>query len=139
MSEDNPNPGNQNRPTGENSRGSSNSGNQGRGYGNYGNYGNYGGGYGGGYGGNYGGGYGGGYRGGYGGGYRGGYGGGYGGESSSKDEGVSISTYVNMVRERIWWLVLSVLVFTTLSLVYTYNMMPEYKASGRLRVFRLSS
>ena len=43
-----------------------------------------------------------------------------------------------MVRERIWWLVLSVLIFFTLSLVYTYNMMPEYKASGRLRVFRLA-
>ena len=104
------------------------------------------GGYGGGYGG---GGYGygrGGYGGGYGGGGygygRGGYGGGYGGggreDSSSKDASVSVSTYINMVRERVWWLILSVLVFLTLSLVYTYNLMPEYKASGRLRVFRLA-
>ena len=112
--------------------------------GSYGSGGSYGGGYGGGYGG-YGGGYGrGGYGGGYGGDRRGGYAGGYSaggggyGDDTAKDSGVSLSTYVNMVRERIWWLILSVLIFLTLSLVYTYNMMPEYKASGRLRVFRLA-
>lgn len=85
-------------------------------------------------------GYGGGYgflpgQGNYGYGYR--QGGGYGGYNQPpKDTGVSISTYITMVRERIWWLVLSVLVFVTLSLIFTYNTMPEYKATGRLRVFR---
>ncbi len=95
-----------------------------RGYGNYGSYGKYGqpgqGGYG-----NYGNGYG-GYRG-YGGGNQGG-----------GEKVVSLSTYVNMLRERIWWLLLSLVVFTTASLIYTYNIMPEYRATARLRVFRLA-
>ena len=146
MSEENPNTDSTKSSSSSGSASGTNNssrGSQRRGYGG----GGYGGSYGGGYGGNYGGGYGGGY-GGYGGNYGGNYGGGYGrqrggygggyGEGSAKDTGVSISTYVNMVRERIWWLVLSVLIFFTLSLVYTYNMMPEYKASGRLRVFRLA-
>ena len=96
-----------------------------RGYGNYGSYGNYGqsrrGSYGG-YGNNYGG--------------YGGYGG-YGqNQGEVREKTVSISTYINMLRERIWWLLLSLVVFTTASLIYTYNIMPEYRATARLRVFR---
>ena len=43
-----------------------------------------------------------------------------------------------MLRERYWWILLSTLVFLTLSLLNTYNTVPEYRATGRLRVFRLA-
>ena len=43
-----------------------------------------------------------------------------------------------MLRERYWWILLSSLVFLTLSLLNTYNVVPEYRATGRLRVFRLA-
>ncbi len=116
-------------------RGYGSYGNYGKGYGNYGSYGGYGRGYG-----NYGGGYG-SYGGGYGGYGKGGYGGygqgGY-GNSEAPEKTLSISSYINMLRERIWWLVLSLVVFTTASLIYTYNIMPEYRATARLRVFRLA-
>ena len=90
-----------------------------RGYGNYGNYGYYGNSRGGGYGG------------------YGNYYGGYGGTpGAAREKTVSLTTYITMLRERIWWLVLSLVVFATASLVYTYNIMPEYRATARLRVFR---
>lgn len=107
-------------------------------YGTYGNYGGYGG-----YGnygrrqyGNYGGGYG-NYQRGYG--NYGNYKGSRSNDKGSTPEGaVSISSYISMLRERIWWLVLSLVVFTTASLIYTYSIMPEYRAVARLRVFRLA-
>ncbi|MFM8549339.1 MAG: polysaccharide biosynthesis tyrosine autokinase [Verrucomicrobiota bacterium] len=43
-----------------------------------------------------------------------------------------------MLRERYWWVILSVLVFLTLSLLDTFNTRAEYRATGRLRVFRLT-
>jgi capsular exopolysaccharide synthesis family protein len=43
-----------------------------------------------------------------------------------------------MLRERYWWVLLASLVFLTLSLLKTYNTVPEYQATGRLRVFRLA-
>jgi len=90
-----------------------------RGYGTYGTYGNYGS-----YGGNYGGynprGYG----------QYQGY-----GVQGGAGSGM-VATYINMVRERFWWLVLSILVFVTIALIFTYNTMPEYRAVGRLKVLR---
>lgn len=53
-------------------------------------------------------------------------------------EGGTFRTYLTMLRERYWWVLLSALVFTTLSLLFAYNVMPEYRATGRLRVFRLA-
>ena len=93
---------------------------RGRGYGSYGNYGNYGGGYGGGYG--YGAGYG-----------QGGY-----GRYGLKEGGNPLYAYIAMIRERFWWLILSVLVGITLALVVTYQRMPEYRAVGKLRIFRMA-
>jgi capsular exopolysaccharide synthesis family protein len=95
-----------------------------RGYGSYGSYGSYGAGYGSYGAGNYGGGQ--------------GYGnyGGYGRYGAA--EGGAWRTYLTMLRERYWWVLLSALVFTCLSLLFAYNVMPEYRATGRLRVFRLA-
>ena len=86
-----------------------------RGYGSYGSYGNYGAG-------------------------NGGYGYGNYGASSRGGAGESnpIQGYLLMLRERYWWILLSTLVFLTLSLLNTYNTVPEYRATGRLRVFRLA-
>jgi uncharacterized protein involved in exopolysaccharide biosynthesis len=89
----------------------------------YGNYGGYGGGYN-----SYG-------AGNYGGQGYGNYGG-YGRYGAA--EGGTFRTYLTMLRERYWWILLSALVFTTLSLLFAYNVMPEYRATGRLRVFRLA-
>ncbi len=106
----NPDPLSDNRPP-EPARGGN------RGYGSYGSYGNYGAGNGGyGYG-----------NGNYGAYNRGGAG-----------EGNPIQNYLLMLRERYWWILLSTLVFLTLSLLNTYNTVPEYRATGRLRVFRLA-
>ena len=106
----NPDPLSDNRPP-EPARGGN------RGYGSYGSYGNYGAGSGGyGYG-----------NGNYGAYNRGGAG-----------EGNPIQNYLLMLRERYWWILLSTLVFLTLSLLNTYNTVPEYRATGRLRVFRLA-
>ena len=106
----NPEPSSDNRPP-EPARGGN------RGYGSYGSYGQYGQGYG-----AYGAGYG-----SYGGAQRGGAGG-----------ANPISQYLLMLRERYWWVLLASLVFLTLSLLKTYNTVPEYQATGRLRVFRLA-
>ena len=85
-----------------------------RGYGTYGAYGNYGAGYG-----NYGG--------------YGAYGRGGAGEKANP-----FMTYLTMLRERFWWVALSILVFVTVAVVFTYNIVPEYRAAGRLRVYRLT-
>ena len=86
-----------------------------RGYGSYGSYGNYGAG-----------------NGGYGYGNSGAY------NRGGAGEGNPIHNYLLMLRERYWWVLLSTLVFLTLSLLNTYNTVPEYRATGRLRVFRLA-
>ena len=91
---------------------------RGRGYGNYGNYGNYGGAYGGGYGAGYG---------------QGGY-----GRYGVKEGGNPLYAYIAMLRERFWWLILAVLLGVTIALVLTYQTMPEYRAIGKLRVFRMA-
>ena len=103
-----PEPSSDNRPP-EPARGGN------RGYGSYGSYGNYGAG-------------------------NGGYGYGNYGASSRGGAGESnpIQGYLLMLRERYWWILLSTLVFLTLSLLHTYNTVPEYRATGRLRVFRLA-
>jgi len=103
-----PEPSSDNRPP-EPARGGN------RGYGSYGSYGNYGAG-------------------------NGGYGyGNYGASSrGGAGEGNPIQGYLLMLRERYWWILLSTLVFLTLSLLNTYNTIPEYRATGRLRVFRLA-
>jgi capsular exopolysaccharide synthesis family protein len=103
-----PEPSSDNRPP-EPARGGN------RGYGSYGSYGNYGAG-------------------------NGGYGYGNYGASSRGGAGESnpIQGYLLMLRERYWWVLLSTLVFLTLSLLNTYNTVPEYRATGRLRVFRLA-
>lgn len=87
----------------------------GRGYGTYGNYGGYG---------------------------AGGQGYGYGGYGASQRGGTNTANplmgYLLMLRERFWWVVLSALIFLTLALLNTYNTTAEYRATGRLRVFRLA-
>ena len=47
-----------------------------------------------------------------------------------------LSQYLLMVRERLWYVVLSILVFVTGALIQTVNAQPEYQANGRLRVFK---
>jgi len=103
-----PEPSSDNRPP-EPARGGN------RGYGSYGSYGNYGAG-----------------NGGYGYGNYGGY------ARGGVGEGNPIYNYLLMLRERYWWILLSALVFLTLALLNTYNTTPEYRATGRLRVFRLA-
>ena len=49
-----------------------------------------------------------------------------------------LSQYLLMVRERMWYVVLSVLVFVTAALIYTVNATPEYQANGRLRVYKFA-
>ena len=104
----NPDPLSDNRPP-EPARGGN------RGYGSYGSYGNYGAG-----------------NGGYGYGNSGAY------NRGGAGEGNPIHNYLLMLRERYWWVLLPTLVFLTLSLLNTYNTVPEYRATGRLRVFRLA-
>jgi succinoglycan biosynthesis transport protein ExoP len=79
--------------------------------------------------------------GGYGQGY-GAYGAGYGAYGAygrgGAGEGNPIHGYLLMLRERYWWILLSTLVFLTLALLNTYNTPAEYRATGRLQVFRLA-
>ena len=103
-----PEPSSDNRPP-EPARGGN------RGYGSYGSYGNYGAG-----------------NGGYGYGNYGAY------NRGGAGEGNPLQNYLLMLRERYWWVLLSTLVFLTLSLLNTYNTVPEYRATGRLQVFRLA-
>ncbi|MEY4817971.1 MAG: hypothetical protein RLZZ23_744 [Verrucomicrobiota bacterium] len=86
-----------------------------RGYGSYGSYGNYGAG-----------------NGGYGYGNSGAY------NRGGAGEGNPIHNYLLMLRERYWWILLSTLVFLTLALLNTFNTVAEYRATGRLQVFRLA-
>jgi capsular exopolysaccharide synthesis family protein len=67
--------------------------------------------------------------------------GGYGQYAASGAAGASggpFSLYLNMLRERWWWVLLSILVFVTIAVVYTSTIIPEYRAAGRLRVYRLT-
>ena len=70
------------------------------------------------------------------------YGAGYGSYGGAPRGGAGganpISQYLLMLRERYWWVLLASLVFLTLSLLKTYNTVPDYQATGRLRVFRLA-
>lgn len=74
----------------------------------------------------------------YNGAYGGGYGSGYGDTSSISDmmQTRTLSDWIAMFRERIWYLILSVFVVVTGTLIYTYNVVPEYTASARLRVLK---
>ncbi|MBQ6705079.1 MAG: polysaccharide biosynthesis tyrosine autokinase [Opitutales bacterium] len=79
---------------------------------------------------------------GYGYGYNGNYGNNYGpgyGETPSFSDMMqtrTLSDWIAMFRERIWYLILSVFVVVTGTLIYTYNVVPEYTASARLRVLK---
>ena len=53
-------------------------------------------------------------------------------------KGGPFAAYLTMLRERWWWVLLSVLVFVTIAVVYTSTIIPEYRAAGRLRVYRLT-
>lgn len=68
----------------------------------------------------------------------GGYGAGYGESASFSDmmQTRTLSDWIAMFRERIWYLILSVFVVVTGTLIYTYNVVPEYTASARLRVLK---
>ncbi len=67
------------------------------------------------------------------------YGQGYGAYGrGAAGEGNPLHNYLLMLRERYWWILLSSLVFLTLALLNTYNTVPEYRATGRLQVFRLA-
>lgn len=75
----------------------------------------------------------------------GGYGQGYGAYGAygaygraGAGEGNPLQGYLLMLRERYWWILLSTLVFLTLALLNTFNTVPEYRATGRLQVFRLA-
>lgn len=48
----------------------------------------------------------------------------------------TLSDWIAMFRERIWYLILSVFVVVTGTLIYTYNVVPEYTAQARLRVLK---
>ena len=61
-----------------------------------------------------------------------GYGYGYGQQANP------LAQYLVMVRERMWYVVLSILVFVTAALIYTVNATPEYQANGRLRVYKFA-
>lgn len=87
----------------------------------YGSYGSYGPGYGGYGAGNYGGNEGGGYQ-------------PYGAAAGAG----GFQQYFTMLKERYWWVLLSAMVFLTIGLLFTHNTLPEYRATGRLRVFRLT-
>ena len=75
---------------------------------------------------------------GYGYGNYGGYGAGYGDGANFSDimQTRTLSDWIAMFRERIWYLILSVFVFVTGALIYTYNVVPEYTATARLRVLK---
>lgn len=68
----------------------------------------------------------------------GGYGGygGYGSTARSPGGRSPILGYLLLLREHYWWIILSALVFLTLSLLNTFNTVAEYRATGRLQVFR---
>ena len=71
----------------------------------------------------------------------GGYGGYAGGYSPYAGYGYGanappLANYMLMLRERLWYVVLSVLVFVTAALIYTVNATPEYRAFGRLKVYK---
>jgi hypothetical protein len=53
---------------------------------------------------------------------------------ASGGKGGPFTVYLAMLRERWWWVLLSVLVFVTIAVVYTSTIIPEYRAAGRLRV-----
>lgn len=48
----------------------------------------------------------------------------------------TIADYVTIFRERIWYLILAVFIVVTAALVYTYNVVPEYTAAGRVQLLR---
>ena len=69
----------------------------------------------------------------------GGYGyGGYGSTVVGADaaHARTLADWIAMFRERIWYLILSVFVVVTGTLIYTYNVVPEYTAQARLRVLK---
>ena len=72
------------------------------------------------------------------GGYGYGYGYGNGTEESASEsmQNRTLADWLGMFRERIWYLILSVFVVVTGTLIYTYNVVPEYTASARLRVLK---
>jgi len=62
----------------------------------------------------------------------------YGSAAPVGSAGGPFGLYLNMLRERWWWVLLSILVFVTIAVVYTSTIVPEYRAAGRLRVYRLT-
>ena len=62
----------------------------------------------------------------------------YAGGGAPGAKGGPFALYLTMLRERWWWVLLSVLVFVTIAVVYTSTIIPEYRAAGRLRVYRLT-
>lgn len=48
----------------------------------------------------------------------------------------TLRDYLMIVRERVWYLVLAVFIFTTGALLYTGSVEPEYKAQARFQVYR---
>lgn len=67
------------------------------------------------------------------------YGGGYGGDQDGMSGGQSSRTfqdYLVMIRERFWYLVLSVFVCLASMMIYTVNETPEWEAAAQLRVER---
>jgi len=85
-----------------------------QGYGSYGNYGGYGGP----------------------GGYYYGYGYNYGGYGGSEGGGRTVRDYLAILRERIWYLVVCFFVIFTASLLYTFNVTPEYRSTATIQILR---
>ncbi|MGE9295400.1 MAG: GumC family protein [Puniceicoccales bacterium] len=84
-----------------------------QGYGSYGNYGSGGGGYYYGYGYNY---------------------GGYGGAEQGPNR--SVKDYLAILRERIWYLVVCFFIIFTATLLYTFNVTPEYRSTATIQILR---
>lgn len=62
----------------------------------------------------------------------------YGGAGAAGAHGGPFARYLTMLRERWWWVLLSILVFMAVAVVYTSSIVPEYRAAGRLRVYRMT-
>ncbi len=60
---------------------------------------------------------------------------GYDGEQPSIGQR-TLRDYIMIVRERVWYLVLAIFIFTTGALLYTSSIEPEYKATARFQVYR---
>lgn len=73
----------------------------------------------------------------YGGGYYYGYGYNYGGHGAGElSSGRSLKDYLIILRERIWYLVVTFFIIFTATLLYTFNVTPEFQSVATIQVLR---